>query len=426
VKNFLPPFIFPFVLGIAVSGLCGCTSWNKSDRNSRWSLGQVLGTDADASAASQDAVDEDFDVFGERNPDRLQWSDLGPGRIGTTLQARFGGGQDRQAAEAAFREGRRIYDQALESWNEGQRTDELRQQFREASSKFEIAAAKWTGSALEQDALFLQGESSFFADDYVLANRAYEILLNKYSGTRQLDLVEARRFEIARYWLSMENSGEGWDFNNPARPGTGLAKEARRILHRIRLDDPTGKLADDATLALGNAFFEAGLYADAADAYEDLRRTYPGSAHQFHAHLFELKARLAAYRGPDYDGTDLQKAEQLMKALVRQFPREVEAEREYLAREGSRIRELMAERDWTMARYYEKRGENRAARFYYAKITGEFDDTTLASRAEERIAALGGEPDVPAQVAPWLADLFPVKERNRPLLTPGDRDSILR
>ena len=417
-------FSIGITLTVTLLVLSGCSSLKQPQSDSGWSLGKLLGSEKDPGSLQSEP--DEFDVFGERNPDRLMWSDLGPGRIGTTIKSRFGMGENRQQAESMFKEAQQIYDRSLDSWNAGERSESLTANFRKAANKFEIAANSWPGSALEQDALFLRGESSFFADDYVLANRAYEILLHKYSGTRQLDLVEARRFEIAQYWISMERNGEGMTFGNSSRPNTGLGKNARRILHRIRLDDPTGKLADDATLALGNAFFEAGQYADAADAYEDLRKTYPGSQHQFHAHLFELKSRLAAYRGPNYDGTDLEKAEKLMKVMVRQYPTEVEAEREYLAREGGRIREMMADRDWTLGQYYEDRGENRAAKFYYAKITEGFDDTTFASQAEERIAKLGGQPDIPSQKVAWLAELFPLKERNKPLINPGNRESILR
>ena len=414
------------LLGALVSS--GCSSLTSGEGSSNWGLNRLLGTDGKAARGE----DDDFDMFGEKNPDRMHWSDLSPDRIGTTFQARFTG-QNQTAGEAAFREGKEIYDRAFAARNRlddeeisDEARDELKEEFRKAASQFEISANRWPDSALEHDALFLQGEARFFADDYVLANRAFEILLNKYSGSRQLDLIEQRRMEIALYWLSMDREGAGWTFGDSSRPNIGLQAEARRILHRIRLDDPTGKLADDATLALANAYFEAGMYADAADTYEDLRQAYPGSSHLFYAYLFELKARLAAYRGPNYDGTDLLKAEKIMRAMVRQFPKEVEADREYLAIEGARIREQLAERDWTLGEYYEKRGENRAAKFYYAKVTDEYDDTSLAAEAEERIASLGGRPDVPPQKVPWIADLFPVKERNKPLLAPGDRESIFR
>ena len=417
------------LFGVAsLFAISGCSSVKSGEGSSNWSLGRLLGTDANAARGE----DDEYDVFGEKSPDRMQWGDLSPSRIGTTVQARFSG-QTQEGGEAAFREGKEIYDRALADWSRQdteaiseETRDALQEQFREAATQFEIAANRWPDSALEHDALFLQGEARFFADDYVLSNRAFEILLNKYSGSRQLDLIEQRRMEIAMYWLSMDRDGAGWAIGDSSRPNSGLDEEGRRILHRIRLDDPTGKLADDATLALANAFFEAGRYADAADAYEDLRQTYPGSSHQFYAHLFELKARLASYRGPNYDGTDLLKAEKIMEAMVRQFPNEIEQERDYLASEATRIRELLAERDWTLGQYYEKRGENRAAKFYYAKVTDNYDDTTLAGEADERIAALGGRPDVPAQKVPWIADLFPVKERNKPLLSPGNRESIFR
>lgn len=411
---------------LAVIGLLwaagGCQSATGGNGKS-WSLANLLGT-SDSGADWQE--DERYDLFGEPNPDRVLLPDLGPDRIGTTLRTRLYGGQNKTVAETGFQEGQQLYEQATLLWKEDRDSTEARKMFRAASQKFEVAADGWRNSALEQDALFMQGEASFFANDYVLANRAYEILVNRYSGTPQLDLVEARRFEIAQYWLALKRHGSGWSLENQSRPMSGLDKEARRILHRIRLDDPTGKLADDATFALANAFMEEEMWADAADAYEDLRRTYPGSVHQYLAHKFELQARLAAYRGPDYDGTDLNKAEKVLRSLLSQFPEEVGEDQEQLAEQGGRVRYLLAERDWEMGQYYEGRGENRAAKHYYTQVARKFDDTAFAADAEDRVVALGGLPPVPEQKAKWLADLFPVKERNKPLIATGDRESVWR
>ncbi len=407
--------------------LTGCSSLKNGD--SKWSLDNLFSGENSSSSSSQS--DDDFDVFGERNPDRLMLADLGPGRIGTTLKTRLtGGGQDRAAAEKAFAEAQQIYKQAIGRWENDLRDDETESLFKQAANRFEVAGDRWPDSALEQDALFMQGESHFFANQYVLANRAFEILLNRYSGTSKLDLVESRRFEIAQYWLALGRKkttlGVNWSIGDASRPSTDLAGQARRILHRIRLDDPTGKLADDATVALANAFFEAKRYSDAADAYEDLRRTYPGSPHQFHAHIFELRARLAAYRGANYDGTDLEKANELMKTLVRQFPAEMEKQRDYLAREAKRIRNLLAERDWSLGEYYEARGENRAAGYYYEQVAKNYSDSKFSQEARERVASLTGKPPVPAQKAEWLVNLFPEKEINKPLIATGNRESILR
>lgn len=401
----------------------GCRSVSDSSDGKPWSLTNLADR---VSKPWESSDDEDFDVYGEAKPDRLMLRDLGPGRIKTTLATRFSKNNNPEVAERNFQEGQALFDEAIRLRDSEMKSADAAKTFRKAADKFEIAADNMRDSALEQDALFMQGESSFFADDYVMANRAYEILLNRYSGTSQLDLVEARRFEIAQYWLDMKRQGAGLAIGDRSRPMTGLDKEARRILHRIRLDDPTGKLADDATLALGNAFMEAKRYSDAADTYEDLRRTYPGSQHQFLAHKFEIQARLAAYRGANYDGTDVIKSEQVLKSMLRQFPIESQNEQEFLAEKGGRIRHLLAERDWTIARYYEGRGENRAAGHYYNSVAQKYDDTEFAGKARDRIAALSGLPPVPEQKAQWLADLFPVKERNKPLIATGDRETILR
>ncbi len=408
---------------ISTTAATGCRSVSDSGDRKPWSLSNLTGRTEKPSGS---AADEKYDMFGEANPDRLLLQDLGPGRIKTTLTTRLNNGNNPKVADQNFQDGQSLYDEAIQLWESDMESSDAASKFRKAAQKFEIAADNMRDSALEQDALFMQGESSFFANDYVMANRAYEILLNRYSGTSQLDLVEARRFEIAQYWLNMKRQGAGLAIGDRTRPMSGLDKEARRILHRIRLDDPTGKLADDAALALGNAFMEAERYSDAADTYEDLRRTYPGSQHQFLAHKFEIQARLAAYRGANYDGTDVIKSEQVLKSMLKQFPTESQNEQDLLAEQGVRIRHLLAERDWTVAQYYEGRGENRAAEHYYTEIAKTYDDTEFAGQARERITSLGGLPPVPEQKAQWLADLFPVKERNKPLIATGDRESIIR
>ena len=67
---------------------------------------------------------------------------------------------------------------------------------------------------------------------------------------------------------------------------------------------------------------KASRYYEAADTFEDLRKNYPGSKHQFTAHMLELEARLKGYQGKSYDDTPLRKADEIMKTIVQQFPRE--------------------------------------------------------------------------------------------------------
>jgi outer membrane protein assembly factor BamD (BamD/ComL family) len=372
--------------------------------------------------------DDEFDVMGERRGSRLVARDFQPRNFMTTMRVMTAVKDDQDAAQKKLQEGRELFQQASQMHETNDRAAAT-PLFQQAANCFREAAARWPNSSLEEDALFMQGEAFFFADEYVLANRAYESLITEFSGTSYLDQAEARRFAIAQYWLKVADAKPAANWINVGSkmlPAMNLAGEARRILHRIRLDDPTGKLADDATMALGSAFFRAGQYQEAADAFDDLRKSYPASPHQFNAHLFELKSVLQTYAGPEYDSEPLAKADQLLKAMVKLFPTEVEQQKEYLASEGARVRNMLAEREYQLGKYYEARGENRAAEVYYAAVADAYKDTSLSQTASERAAEVAKKEPEPVQKVAWFVDLFPEPKSTRPLIPSGSQEKIYR
>ena len=416
-----PTYASVLLLPVIVISVSGCASFKNFNLKDK-----LLG-----SGQSQEDWESDIDSLDPLNrkaTNRVLLSDLGPGQISTTFKTRVLGKRDQAKGEANLAAGHELYKQAVEARKS--KNPDANQLFEKAANKFRLAASQMPDSVIEKEALYYQGESYFFMDAYTQANRAYEWMLAKYPGNRLSDQVQARRFSIADYWLKMTDQKKSFlpniKFGDRKRPASGLATQARRIFHRIRLDDPTGKLADDATLALANSYFRSKLYTDAADTYEDLRISYPGSPHQFHAHLFELKSRLASYQGKSYDGQPLEKADRLMKAIVNQFPDKGDEHREYLAKEGVAIRELMAQRDWAMGKYYEKRGENRAANIYYQRVADNYSDTQLANEAKETIEKVAALPPVPKQRAQWLSDLFPDVNAVKPLVAAGDNESIFK
>ena len=364
--------------------------------------------------------DETLDPMGARSADRLVLDDLMPGNIKNTVQTRLLNEQNPEEAQRIFAEAQQTYRQASDRQESNPTGDGHIKDFIEAAKQYRLAASRWPESTVEEDSLFYEGQSFFFADQYVEANRAYEKLIALYSGTRYLDKAEQHRFAIARYWLELAEKNGGPSLNDPRRPRLNVVSEARRILHRIRIDDPTGKFADDATNALADAYFKDKRYAEAADTYEDLRRNYPGSPFQYHAHLFELKSRLLAYQGKSYDDQPLRKADDLMRAIVQQFPEQARKEKDFLAQEATRIRTMLADRDLAMAQYFEGRGENRAAKYYYQQVAENYDDTKLADKIQEQIAEVDTKPPVPPQRGKWLINLFPDQEDEKPVLTAGN------
>jgi len=299
-----------------------------------------------------------------------------------------------------------------------------------AADDFQNAADRWPDSALEQDALFMAGESYFFADRYPKANDVYEELLKKYPNSKYLDMVDARRFSTAQYWLDMHKESPqnflAFNLTDKKRPMRDSFGHAVRIYDRIRIDDPTGKLADDATLAAGNAYFASANYLDADNFYTDLRKTFPSSEHQFRAHLLGVKAKLLTYEGPDYSGDPLDDAEKLIKQIRRQFPHEASRERDYLARAYAEVRYKKAEREWNMAKYYDRRGEYGAARYHYSLLDRDFTNTPFAERARSRMAETSNEPDVPPQRLAWVVKMFPEQEDVKPMIATANSGTTRR
>ena len=343
-----------------------------------------------------------------------------------TVRQLTGNGPDPKQAKVLKSEGEALYQQAIQARQQNSDVGHA-PLFLAAASKLGSAAKKWPSSTVEQDALFLQAEANFFADRYPKAQDTYERLLEKYPNCRYLDRVQPRRFSIAQYWLTLHRESPqnllSFNVTDRTRPGRDTFGEAIRTFDRIRLDDPTGKLADDASLAIGNAYFNRGDFMRADENYEDLRKTFPSSEHQFRAHFLGLKCKLLNYQGPDYSGLALVEAEELLSQIRKQFPVEAEQEREYLAKAAAEIRYRLAEREWHSGQHYDRRAEFGAARFHYRTLLAEYGDTPFTPRAEARLASIGDRPNDPPQRFAWVAKLFPDREPEKPLLQSG---SIVR
>ena len=87
------------------------------------------------------------------------------------------------------------------------------------------------------------------------------------------------------------------------------------------------------------------------------------------------------------------------------------------------VRFRLAEREWTVAEFYDRRNEIGAARLYYTAVLHDYPDTPFAERAIGRLKEVEDMPAKPPQRLTWLVDLFPVEDPARPLLNNDDAGS---
>lgn len=283
--------------------------------------------------------------------------------------------------------------------------------FKQAAKQYKQSAKYWTSSTLEQDAWLMAGESFFFAEEYPEAEEMYVRLFRDYPRNRYEDLINKRRMELGLYWVRYDRADHKpfyvLNMFDQKRPWNDTGNNGKRVLEKMRIDSPTNRLADDATMELANNAFAKGDYEGAASLYGDLRTTYPDSNHQFDAHFLGLKSELQTYVSYEYDGQALDRAEKLLKQIHRQFPNESREHEEYLKRVYAEIQFRRAERLVAKARYRINRGENQAAVVFLRQVVKDYPDTPFAEEAQTQLAAVGDLPAQPERHFQWLADMVP-------------------
>ncbi|TVP95582.1 MAG: hypothetical protein EA381_18620 [Planctomycetaceae bacterium] len=302
------------------------------------------------------------------------------------------------------------------------RRDAAAKDFVKAAKQFDKAAKAHPGSAIAQDARFMQAESLFFADQLPKAEQAYAKLQKEFPNSRHNDRAAARLFSIAQYWIETERAGGSVipvNFTDEKRPWFDVDGHGIRVLDQIRYDDPSGRLADDATMAAAVEYFRQGKYADADEFLTDLRETFTDSDHLFNAYLLGIRCKLEMYAGPKYSQLTLEEAEKLIRQTRTRFPDKMRDPEiaEQIARSAAEVDYRKAERLFVRAQYRERRREYGAARLYYQQLLDEFDKTPYAEQATTRIAAIQSYPDIPTRPLIWLTKIFPEAKRAKPLIT---------
>ena len=236
-------------------------------------------------------------------------------------------------------------------------------------------------------------------------------------------------FSISRYWIdTVKSPQKSWsplNLTDASRPRVDTDGHAIRVLDQIRYDDPTGRLADDATMAAAAEYIRQEKFEEADEFLTDLRETFTDSEHLFLAHLLGIQTKLSIYGGPLYSGLVLEEAEKLVKQTRQRFPDKM-SEKKYadmVARASAEIAFHRAERLAYRAEYREKKKEYGAAAFYYQRLLEDYGDTPHAEKARKRLEAIKPLPSIPTPRLSFLKTVFPDSRSKDPLEMKDSGDS---
>jgi outer membrane protein assembly factor BamD (BamD/ComL family) len=336
----------------------------------------------------------------EKEHKGFEMEDLAPENIVKNIKNAAGYGPNEQIARQAYKEGKELFAQ---------------KKYMEAADKFNTAAGRWPDSPLEEDSLFNQAESYFFADRYPKAHDTYSELLKKYSNSRHLDKAVAREFAIGRYWEQLQDAHPLWviqpSLTDSSRPYFDTFGNALAAYRNVRLYDPLGPLADDSVMASGIAHFRRGNFEEAAEDFKQLRKDYPNSKHQMNAALLGLQAEMRVYPGSWYDQTSLEEAYQIADTALKQYGPKLGPEQARVAKARVLILEEKANRIYVLGQYYEKNKYIGSAKICYQNLIDQYPSTSKAKDARVRLDAVKDLPDNPPNYFKWLSDVLPQSKK---------------
>jgi len=333
-------------------------------------------------------------------------SDHSPSKMTAKFKDMIGLGPDEQVAKD-------LYTQADVKFRQ--------KEYAEAAKLYKKAGNRWPDSMLEEDAMFMRAESYFQIDKYPRTSDTYTVLMKKYNNSRHLDMVVKRRFAIARYWDSIgkDRAAMHFNFTDKTFPFWDVTGNTVAVYESIRMDDPTGPLADDATMATANAMFLKGRFEDAGYHYDLMRTEFPQSEFQAQAHLLCMESKLQSYQGPQYDDKPLRDAAKLAKTIRTQYAHQMPEEREHIAQVEKAIDAQQAERDWALGEFYDKTFHYGAAKYYYNAVLEKHPESRFAELAKTRMVAIKDKPPEPANEIEWVARQFRRTPKPKTDATPG-------
>ncbi len=270
--------------------------------------------------------------------------------------------------------------------------------FAEAEASFWKIAKRRKGSHWGEKAQYYLAESQYQQKKYVKANDSFEKLFADYPGTEFLDKLISREYALAQMWLQQGDPKAKPEQKLPwftrftgQQPMVDTLGSGLKALEHVRHHDPTGPLSDDAVLQIAEHHMNTKDYESAADYYDQLISDHPRSPYLQKAQLAAIDSRLKGYLGPEYDGSGLEKARDLVKQTMSSFP-DRQASYDDLYHTLDIINDQDAERTFIVGQYYRRIGKVPSAEYYFGKISQRWPNSPWAVKAKSELATLAKLP----------------------------------
>ncbi len=223
-------------------------------------------------------------------------------------------------------------------------------------------------SPLRAEALLARGDATRDLGDEYKALFDYEEVARRYAGSEVFVTALEREFEIAKLYAA----GMRRKFFGTFRI-VSTYEDAQELLIRIQERLPGSELAERAGLELADFYFKNRELTTAAEAYDLFIQNYPKSAHVTKARLRLIYSYLAAFKGPEYDGTGLFEAKarlRTMKVVDPSLAEQIGADAILVRVYESEAAKLLSTADW-----YWRAGDSISAELFLRRIVKQYPES---------------------------------------------------
>ncbi len=228
-----------------------------------------------------------------------------------------------------------------------------------------------------EEARFNIAEAYFQATYYRKAAKAFESYLKEYPSGRRADDALKRMLNIG-VTLSEKQ---------------GSLTAATDVLQKIIERGAGTGLADDASSAIGDAYYRAGHYDEAVMAYQDLQSQFPASEWVPAVPYKIGRCYLDSGESVDINPEAYAKARSSFEEYIRKYPNGV-----HVAEAKERIKTaqaLQARSEYRLAAFYVRTRKPKSAAIYLKSVVKQFPGTQYADQARallERLRRLDAIP----------------------------------
>jgi outer membrane protein assembly factor BamD (BamD/ComL family) len=163
-----------------------------------------------------------------------------------------------------------------------------------------------------------------------------------------------------------------------------------RVLDHMQVHFGNNSRADDALMRVADYFLDDEAYGDAADTLKRLLAEYPRSEHVLRARFQFARSLWLQNQGPLYDERLLLQSRRGFEDYVGTARLLGEAEKQQAQIAAAeemvgKINERLAEKEYLIARFYQRTKAPRSALYYYRHCVRTYPDTKYAAECRKRI-----------------------------------------